>query len=71
MAPEINRIVVKLAGSMLVFLNASRHSNELPAKAIMASAVNKKMRIGGICCSINEYYPKKSPALPGSFFKTD
>ena len=43
-APEISRIVVKLVGSMLWFLKATRHSSELPAKAIMASDVRARTR---------------------------
>src|SRR6185295_15171499 len=44
MAPETNRTVVKLAGSMLVCRSANRHSSELPAKAIMASDVRASRR---------------------------
>jgi hypothetical protein len=43
-APEIKRIVMKLAASMPVCLSAARHSSELPAKAIMASDVRTIMR---------------------------
>ncbi|HEY6094245.1 MAG TPA: hypothetical protein VIU93_04755 [Gallionellaceae bacterium] len=43
-APESRRSVVKLAGSMLVFLSATRHSSELPAKASMASDVSTMRR---------------------------
>ena len=47
-APEINRIVVKLAASMPVCFSAARHSRELPANAIMASEVRKIRRGKGI-----------------------
>src|SRR2546426_4663343 len=41
-APDRIRIDVKLAGSMLVCLSASRHSSEFPANAIIASRVSTK-----------------------------
>jgi hypothetical protein len=47
-APEISRMTVKLAGSILVCFSASLHSSELPANASMASEVNPKMRSGDI-----------------------
>src|SRR3954462_10320113 len=43
-APDTNRTVVKLAGSMLVCRSANRHSSELPANDIRASDVSARMR---------------------------
>src|SRR4051794_16422866 len=51
-APEINRTVVKLAGSMLACRSAKRHSSELPANAIMASDVNATTRTNDITVSV-------------------
>jgi hypothetical protein len=43
-APEKTRTSVKVAGSMLLSLNAARQSSELLAKAIIASSVSMKIR---------------------------
>jgi hypothetical protein len=52
-APDISRIVVKVAASILVCVSAIRQSRELPAKAIMASAVRAITRITGVCIMKN------------------
>ena len=49
-APEIIRIKVKLAASMPECFNAARQSSELPAKAIIASSVRTKRRVGFTVC---------------------
>ena len=46
-APETNLILEKLAGSMLEFNSASRHSSELAAKASIATAVSSAIRALG------------------------
>jgi hypothetical protein len=45
-APERIRMEVKLAASMPECFNAARQSRELAAKAIMASRVKEKRRMG-------------------------
>jgi hypothetical protein len=45
-APEKMRMNVKLAASMLVCFSANRQSRELPAKAIIATSVRMKSRVG-------------------------
>jgi len=47
-APDISRIVVKVAASMVVCVSAIRQSSELPAKAIIASDVRAITRISGV-----------------------
>ena len=46
MAPETIRIKVKLAASILVCFSASRQSREFPAKAVIATNVRMKIRVG-------------------------
>jgi hypothetical protein len=47
-APEIIRMDVKLAASMLVCLSANRQSRELPANAIIASKVRENIWVRDI-----------------------
>ena len=46
MAPEMMRMKVKLAASMLVCFNANRQSKEFPANAVMVTTVRMKTRVG-------------------------
>jgi hypothetical protein len=43
-APAASRMLVNVAGSMRVFRNASRHSTELAANALIAVAVRASIR---------------------------
>jgi hypothetical protein len=45
-APEMMRIRVKLAASMLVCFRANRQSKEFPANATIAASVRMKIRVG-------------------------
>src|SRR5260370_27145761 len=47
-APETRRIAVKLAASIAVSFSATRHSNELLAKASIAKKVRKAVRRPGL-----------------------
>jgi hypothetical protein len=46
MAPEMMRMKVKLAASMLVCFSANRQSKEFPANAVMVTTVRMKTRVG-------------------------
>ena len=46
MAPEMMRVKVKLAASMLVCFSANRQSTEFPANAAIAVRVRMKIRVG-------------------------
>ena len=46
MAPEMMRMKVKLAASMLVCFSANRQSKEFPANAVMVTSVRMKTREG-------------------------
>jgi len=50
-APEKMRMKVKLAASMPECFKAARQSKELPAKAIIASSVRRKRRVGFTVCA--------------------
>jgi hypothetical protein len=50
------RTKVKLAASMLVCLNASRHSSELPANAVIAISVRTKTRVAVTVFYFRESY---------------
>ena len=45
MAPEMMRVKVKLAASMLVCLSANRQSKEFPANAVIVTSVRMKTRV--------------------------
>jgi hypothetical protein len=44
-APEMMRMKVKLAASMLVCFRANRQSREFPANAVMVTSVRMKTRV--------------------------
>ena len=46
MAPEMMRMKVKLAASMLVCFSANRQIKEFPANAVMVTTVRMKTRVG-------------------------
>ena len=46
--PDTNRIMVKLDASIVLSPNANRHSTELAAKAVSASAVKRAVFMKGL-----------------------
>jgi hypothetical protein len=47
-APDTKRMDVNVAASIVVCVNAMRHSTELPAKAIIVTRVRKAVRINEV-----------------------
>jgi hypothetical protein len=66
-APETMRIAVKLAGSMAVKRSAKRHSNELAAKAIMASRVRPRVCVRDMASLFNAFDDRSAYPLYNLF----